>query len=56
MNVALDFGLWSRDERSAELDGTEPIDLRLFLSTDGQVLTETWLYQYVPPPPDRRTL
>jgi glucans biosynthesis protein len=34
---------------------TEPIDLRLYLSFDGQPLTETWLYQYTPPPPERRT-
>jgi len=29
------------------------IDLRLFLSADGQALTETWLYQWTPPD-DRR--
>ena len=29
---------------------TEPIALRLFLSADGQALTETWLYDWVPPP------
>ena len=33
----------------------EPIDLRLHLALDGQALSETWLYQYQPPPPDRRT-
>ncbi len=33
---------------------TEPIDLRLFLSFDGQPLTETWIYQYTPPPPTER--
>ncbi|HEX7762250.1 MAG TPA: glucan biosynthesis protein, partial [Cellvibrio sp.] len=27
----------------------EQIDLRLFLSADGQALTETWLYQWTPP-------
>jgi len=32
----------------------EPIDLRLFLALDGQPFTETWLYQYVPPPPSER--
>jgi periplasmic glucans biosynthesis protein len=37
-------------------DGVEPINLRLFLSVDGQVLTETWLYQYAPPPPSLRIL
>ena len=29
---------------------TEPIDLRLFLRLGGKPLTETWLYQYTPPP------
>ncbi|HET9389098.1 MAG TPA: glucan biosynthesis protein D [Steroidobacteraceae bacterium] len=37
-------------------DSLEPINLRLFLSVDGQALSETWLYQYVPPPPDQRRL
>ena len=31
-------------------DGTAPIDLRLYLQADGQPLTETWLYQWAPPP------
>ena len=30
--------------------GTDPIDLRLYLSYQGQPLTETWIYQYTPPP------
>jgi periplasmic glucans biosynthesis protein len=33
---------------------TEPIDMRLYLALDGQPLTETWLYQYTPPPLDQR--
>jgi glucans biosynthesis protein len=33
---------------------TEPIDLRLFLRLDGQPLTETWMYQWTPPPPAER--
>jgi periplasmic glucans biosynthesis protein len=33
---------------------TEPIDMRLYLALDGQPLTETWLYQYTPPPADQR--
>jgi periplasmic glucans biosynthesis protein len=37
-------------------DSLEPINLRLFLAQDGQPLTETWLYQYSPPPPDERDL
>src|SRR5579872_833652 len=35
-------------------DSVEPINLRLFLSADGQGPSETWLYQYTPPPPDQR--
>jgi glucans biosynthesis protein len=35
-------------------DSVEPVNLRLFLSLDGQALTETWLYQYSPPPPTQR--
>ena len=35
-------------------DGVEPINLRLFLATDGQPLSETWIYQYNPPSPDQR--
>ncbi len=33
---------------------TDPIDLRLYLSFQGQPLTETWIYQYAPPPPAER--
>lgn len=35
-------------------ESTEPINLRLFLRLDGQPLTETWIYQYAPPPPGQR--
>lgn len=35
---------------------TDPIELRLYLSCDGQPLTETWLYQWAPPPVAERTL
>jgi len=35
-------------------DSVEPINLRLYLSLDGQALSETWLYQYAPPPVDQR--
>ena len=31
-------------------DSIEPIDLRLYLRLDGQPLSETWLYQWTPPP------
>jgi glucans biosynthesis protein len=29
---------------------TEPIDIRMYLRLDGRPLSETWLYQYTPPP------
>jgi periplasmic glucans biosynthesis protein len=29
---------------------TEPVNLRLFLKAGGETLTETWLYQWSPPP------
>lgn len=35
-------------------DSIEPVNLRLYLAVNGQPLTETWLYQYTPPPPDQR--
>ncbi len=31
------------------IDGTQPVDLRLFLRLGDKTLTETWLYQYFPP-------
>jgi len=31
-------------------DSTAQIDIRLFLRSGGKTLTETWLYQYSPPP------
>jgi glucans biosynthesis protein len=37
-------------------DSLEPVNLRLYLFVDGQVLSETWFYQYVPPPPDQRAV
>ncbi len=37
-------------------DSVAPIDLRLYLRVDGQPLSETWLYQWSPPPPDQRKL
>lgn len=33
-----------------------PINLRLYLEADGQPLTETWMYQWTPPPADQREL
>jgi periplasmic glucans biosynthesis protein len=35
-------------------DSTEPVDLRMYLSLHGAPLTETWLYQWTPPPADER--
>jgi periplasmic glucans biosynthesis protein len=37
-------------------DSLEPINLRLFLALDRQLLTETWIYQYTPPPLDQRKI
>lgn len=35
-------------------DSIEPVNLRLYLALDGQALSETWEYQYTPPPPAQR--
>ncbi len=35
-------------------DDAAPIDLRLFLRAGDRALTETWLYQWTPPPPSLR--
>ena len=32
------------------VDGTDPVDLRVFLRQGGQTLTETWLYLFEPAP------
>ena len=37
-------------------DGTEPINLRLYLEGNDQPLTETWIYQWTPPPAEERKL
>jgi glucans biosynthesis protein len=37
-------------------DSSEPIDIRLYLKLDGQPLSETWLYQWTPPPVSERRL
>lgn len=37
-------------------DSTDPIDLRLYLKLGSQPLTETWSYQYSPPPVNQRKL
>ena len=35
-------------------DSTEPVEMRMFLRCQGQTISETWLYQYFPPAPDKR--
>jgi glucans biosynthesis protein len=37
-------------------DSAEPIDLRLYLRLAGRPLTETWIYQWTPPPVKERKL
>ncbi len=37
-----------------ESDSTDPVTLRLYLHSGKQTLTETWLYQWVPPRPADR--
>lgn len=35
-------------------DDTKPVEMRMFLRTKEETLSETWLYQYFPPAPDKR--
>lgn len=35
-------------------DSVQPVDLRLYLRLGTQALTETWIYQWTPPPPAER--
>ena len=37
-------------------DDTSPIALRLFLRAGNQALSETWLYEWTPPPVIARVL
>jgi glucans biosynthesis protein len=37
-------------------ESESPINLRLYLEAEGQPLTETWLYQWTPPPAEERKL
>lgn len=37
-------------------DSVEPINLRVYLEVDGQPLSETWMYQWTPPPMNEREL
>ncbi|WP_075181302.1 glucan biosynthesis protein D [Pantoea sp. 1.19] len=35
-------------------DASGPVDMRMFLRAQGETLSETWLYQYFPPPAEKR--
>jgi glucan biosynthesis protein len=35
-------------------DGVEPVEMRMFIKTGDRTLSETWLYQYFPPAPEKR--
>ncbi|WP_205966190.1 glucan biosynthesis protein, partial [Pseudomonas viridiflava] len=35
-------------------DSVDPVDMRLFIKTQGRTLSATWLYQYLPPAPEKR--
>jgi glucan biosynthesis protein len=35
-------------------DSVDPVEMRLFIRTQDRTLSETWLYQYFPPAPDKR--
>lgn len=35
-------------------DSVTPVDMRLYIRTNGRTLSETWLYQYFPPAPELR--
>ena len=35
-------------------DSVDPVEMRLFIRTSDRTLSETWLYQYFPPAPEKR--
>ncbi|MFS2156242.1 glucan biosynthesis protein D [Pseudomonas sp. Pseusp122] len=35
-------------------DSVDPVEMRMFIRTQDRTLSETWLYQYFPPAPDKR--
>ena len=37
-------------------DSSTPIDIRLYLAANGQPMSETWIYQWTPPPKEERKL
>jgi glucans biosynthesis protein len=43
-------GHWRAQFDLADVDGADPVELRLQLSVAGAVATETWMFQYHPPP------
>jgi periplasmic glucans biosynthesis protein len=48
-------GHW-RAQFDLVVSGNDPVEMRLFLRTGDKVLSETWLYQYVPARPASREL
>ena len=40
-------GHW-RAEFDLDVEGEDPVEMRMFLQAGGQILTETWLFQYHP--------
>jgi glucans biosynthesis protein len=48
-------GHW-RAEFDLGVSGNEPVELRMFLRTGDKILSETWLYQYVPIKPANNEL
>jgi glucans biosynthesis protein len=40
-------GHW-RAEFDLSVTGTEPVEMRCYLRSGGEILSETWLYQYHP--------
>ena len=37
-------------------DSVEPINIKVHLEANGQPISETWVYQWNPPAPDKREL
>jgi glucans biosynthesis protein len=42
-------GHWRAQFDLADVEGADPVELRLQLSVAGAVATETWMFQYHPP-------
>jgi glucans biosynthesis protein len=41
-------GHWRAEFDLADVAGSEPVEMRLQLTVGGQVVSETWAYQYHP--------